>query len=299
MMKTIGEVNLKGIQKIKSGKVREMFLLEENLLIVTTDRISAFDYVLPSLIPYKGILLNQISIFWFNYLKNVIDNHLVETNFDNFPERLKEFEDVLKDRSVIVKKADVFPIECVVRGYITGSAWEEYTKTGMLGDYKLPSNLKFCDRLPEPIFTPTTKETSGHDISLTISQAKNKFGSELIDFLKDKSIEIYKNASKYALDKGIIIADTKFEFGRFEGKIILVDEVLTPDSSRFWFLEDYRPGIQQKSFDKQFLRDYLLSSDWDRNSTPPALPEDIILKTSERYITAYERIVGKKFNPGN
>jgi phosphoribosylaminoimidazole-succinocarboxamide synthase len=297
-MKTIGEVELKGIQKIKSGKVREMFLLGENLLIVTTDRISAFDYVLPSLIPYKGILLNQISIFWFNYLKNVIDNHLVETNFDNFPERLKEFEDVLRDRSVIVKKADVFPIECVVRGYITGSAWEEYTKTGMLGGYKLPRNLKFCEKLPEPIFTPTTKETSGHDISLTISQAKNKFGSELIDFLEEKSIEIYKNASKYALDKGIIIADTKFEFGRFEGKIILVDEVLTPDSSRFWFLEDYKPGTQQKSFDKQFLRDYLLSSDWDRNSTPPALPEDIILKTSERYITAYERIVSKKFNPG-
>ncbi len=297
MIKTIGEVELRGIQKIKSGKVREMFLLGENLLIVTTDRISAFDYVLPSLIPYKGILLNQISIFWFNYLKNVIDNHLVESDFDNFPEKLKEFEDILRDRSVIVKKADVFPIECVVRGYITGSAWEEYIKTGMLGGYKLPGSLKFCEKLPEPIFTPTTKETSGHDISLTISQAKNKFGSELIDFLEKKSIEIYKSASKYALDKGIIIADTKFEFGIFEGKIILIDEVLTPDSSRFWFLEDYKPGTQQKSFDKQFLRDYLLFSDWDRNSTPPPLPEDIILKTSERYITAYERIVGKKFNP--
>ena len=297
MIKTIGEVELRGIQKIKSGKVREMFLLGENLLIVTTDRISAFDYVLPSLIPYKGILLNQISIFWFNYLKNVIDNHLVESDFDNFPEKLKEFEDILRDRSVIVKKADVFPIECVVRGYITGSAWEEYIKTGMLGGYKLPRNLKFCEKLPEPIFTPTTKETSGHDISLTISQAKNKFGSELIDFLEEKSIEIYNSASKYALDKGIIIADTKFEFGIFEGKIILIDEVLTPDSSRFWFLEDYKPGTQQKSFDKQFLRDYLLFSDWDRNSTPPPLPEDIILKTSERYITAYERIVGKKFNP--
>jgi len=297
VIKTIGEVELRGIQKIKSGKVREMFLLGENLLIVTTDRISAFDYVLPSLIPYKGILLNQISIFWFNYLKNVIDNHLVESDFDNFPEKLKEFEDILRDRSVIVKKADVFPIECVVRGYITGSAWEEYIKTGMLGGYKLPGSLKFCEKLPEPIFTPTTKETSGHDISLTISQAKNKFGSELIDFLEKKSIEIYKSASKYALDKGIIIADTKFEFGIFEGKIILIDEVLTPDSSRFWFLEDYKPGTQQKSFDKQFLRDYLLFSDWDRNSTPPPLPEDIILKTSERYITAYERIVGKKFNP--
>ena len=297
MIKTIGEVELRGIQKIKSGKVREMFLLGENLLIVTTDRISAFDYVLPPLIPYKGILLNQISIFWFNYLKNVIDNHLVESDFDNFPEKLKEFEDILRDRSVIVKKADVFPIECVVRGYITGSAWEEYIKTGMLGGYKLPGSLKFCEKLPEPIFTPTTKETSGHDISLTISQAKNKFGSELIDFLEEKSIEIYNSASKYALDKGIIIADTKFEFGIFEGKIILIDEVLTPDSSRFWFLEDYKPGTQQKSFDKQFLRDYLLFSDWDRNSTPPPLPEDIILKTSERYITAYERIVGKKFNP--
>jgi phosphoribosylaminoimidazole-succinocarboxamide synthase len=293
-MKSVGNVDIGNIQKIKSGKIREMFSLGEDLLIVTTDRISAFDYILPSLIPYKGILLNKISNFWFGYLSDVIENHLLETMFDNFPEELKKYGNVLKDRSVLVKKANIYPIECVVRGYITGSAWEEYKKSGRIGDLVLPENLKFAGKLPEPIFTPTTKEDSGHDIAITTSEAKNIFGTEVVEYLQKKSIELYKKASRHALEKGIIIADTKFEFGNFEDRIILVDEVLTPDSSRFWYLDEYKPGMQQKSMDKQFVRDYLLESDWDRNSVPPELPEDIIGKTVKRYVEAYEKITGEK-----
>jgi phosphoribosylaminoimidazole-succinocarboxamide synthase len=295
-MKLVGNVELENIKKIKSGKIREMFSLGDMLLIVTTDRISAFDYILPSLIPGKGILLNQISIFWFNYLSDIIENHLLETEFENFPKELKKYKEILKGRSVLVKKANIYPIECVVRGYITGSAWEEYKVSGKVGDFILPENLKFADKLPEPIFTPTTKEVSGHDLAITLSKAKKIFGTEVIGQLQDKSIELYKKASQYALKKGIIIADTKFEFGNFDDRIIIADEVLTPDSSRFWFLEEYVPGQQQKSMDKQFVRDYLLKSTWDRNSVPPELPEDIINHTSQRYIHAYEKITGKKFN---
>jgi phosphoribosylaminoimidazole-succinocarboxamide synthase len=292
-MNSVGNIDLGNLKKLKSGKVREMFAVDDMLLIVTTDRISAFDYILPSLIPGKGILLNKISNFWFTYLSGVIENHLIETNFDNFPEDLKKYGELLKDRSVLVKKADIYPIECVVRGYITGSAWEEYSKSGKIGDLVLPKDLEFAGKLPEPIFTPTTKEDSGHDLSITINEAKKMFGSELVEHLQKKSIELYKKASQYALEKGIIIADTKFEFGKYNNNIILADEVLTPDSSRFWYLDEYKPGSQQKSLDKQFVRDYLLASDWDRNSVPPKLPEDIIEKTAKRYLEAYEKITGK------
>jgi len=295
-MKLVGNVELDNIPKIKSGKVREMFSLGDKILIVTTDRVSAFDYILPSLIPDKGIILNKISNFWFNYLSDIIENHLVETDFDNFPKELKKYKEILKGRSVIVKKANIYPLECVARGYITGSAWEEYKKDGKVGDIILPENLKFADKLPEPIFTPTTKEVSGHDIVITINKAKKIFGTEVVEYLKEKSIELYKKANQYALDKGVIIADTKFEFGNINDKIIIVDEALTPDSSRFWFKDEYIPGQQQKSMDKQFLRDYLLNSNWDRNSIPPKLPEDIIIRTSQRYIEAYEKIIGEKFN---
>jgi phosphoribosylaminoimidazole-succinocarboxamide synthase len=229
-------------------------------------------------------------------LKDVIENHLLETEFDNFPEELKKYSEILKYRSVIVKKADIYPIECVVRGYITGSAWDEYSKNGKIGDLVLPENLEFAGKLQEPIFTPTTKEDSGHDKAITIREAKNIFGIEIVEYLQKKSIELYKKASKHALEKGIIIADTKFEFGNFNDNIILVDEVLTPDSSRFWYLDEYKPGMQQKSMDKQFVRDYLLASDWDRNSVPPKLPEDIINKTVKRYLEAYEKITGQKIN---
>ena len=295
-MKTIGSIEIKGLKKIKTGKVREVFETGENLLIVTTDRISAFDYVLPSLIPYKGILLNQISLFWFNYLNNKAENHIVESDFDRFPGELRNYEEILKGRSVIVKKLDILPVECIVRGYITGSAWNEYQNTGKVGDEVLPADLQFCAKFPEPIFTPTTKESEGHDMPLGFKEAADRLGKETMELIRNKSIDIYKSASDYAINRGIIIADTKFEFGLLNGNIILADEVLTPDSSRFWFKDDYKVGKSQKSFDKQFLRDYLLSSSWDRNSVPPELPEEIILKTSERYITAYENLVGKKFN---
>ena len=294
-MKSVGNVDLGNLQKLKSGKVREMFPMGDRLLIVTTDRISAFDYILPSLIPGKGILLNKIANFWFGYLSDIIENHLIETNFDNFPKELKTYRNILKDRSVLVKKANIYPIECVVRGYITGSAWEEYKKSGKIGDLVLPKNLEFASKLPEPIFTPTTKEVSSHDMAITINKAKKIFGTEVVEYLEKKSIELYIKASQHALKKGLIIADTKFEFGNYNDRIILVDEVLTPDSSRFWYLDEYKPGIQQKSMDKQFVRDYLLASDWDRDSIPPKLPEDIISKTAKRYREAYEKITGEKF----
>jgi len=295
-MKLVGDIEIKNLEKLRSGKVREMFGFDSEILIVTTDRISAFDFVLPTLIPLKGIILNKISIFWFNYLKGIIDNHLVEVEFEKFPKFLKRHKDVLSGRSVIAKRVKIYPIECVVRGYITGSGWEEYKKTGMIGDLKLPPNLLKCGRLPEAIFTPTTKEVSGHDLTITINKAKKIFGAGTIDFIKKKSIELYLKASEYALRQGIIIADTKFEFGvTDDDKIILADEVLTPDSSRFWPLDDYMPGRDQESFDKQYVRDYLLGTDWDRKSIPPPLPSDVVKKTSSTYISAYEKIVGEKF----
>ncbi len=295
-MKPVGDIEIKGLEKLRSGKVREMFGFDGEILIVTTDRISAFDFILPTLIPMKGIILNNISIFWFNYLKGIIDNHLIEVDIEKFPKFLKRYKNILKGRSVIVKKVKIYPIECVVRRYITGSGWEEYKKTGMIGDLKLPSNLSKCDRLPEAIFTPTTKEISGHDVAITLNRAKKIFGAKTIDFLKEKSIELYLKASEYALRQGVIIADTKFEFGvTDDDNIILADEVLTPDSSRFWPLDDYMPGRDQKSFDKQYVRDYLLGTDWDRKSVPPPLPPDVVKKTSNTYISAYEKIVGEKF----
>ena len=291
----VGEVNLGSIEKIKSGKVREMFSFEDKILIVTTDRISAFDYILPSLIPFKGAVLNKISNFWFDFLKDIIPNHIIETEVKKFPGVFEDYDEILKDRSVLVKKADIYPIECVVRGYLAGSGWEEYKKTGSIGDTILPPGMKQCEILPEPVFTPTTKAEVGHDMLLTIKEAKNKFGSDIVDMLSNRSLELYKKAAKYALSRGIIIADTKFEFGSVDDDLILVDEVLTPDSSRFWPLEDYEPGRQQNSYDKQFVRDYLLGTDWDRNSIPPELPPDVVEKTSDRYITAYEKLIGKKF----
>jgi len=296
-MLLIGNVEIENLEKIKSGKVREMFAYEDKMVIVTTDRVSAFDYILPSLIPYKGIILNSISNFWFDHLKEVVNNHIIETDFENFPKFLKKYKNILKDRSVIVKKANIYPIECVVRGYITGSAWNEYKDSQKISDLELPKDLVLSSKLPEPIFTPTTKEVSGHDISITINKAKSIFGSEVIGYLQDKSIQLYTMAAEYAYNKGIIIADTKFEFGQIGDDIILVDEALTPDSSRFWLLDKYEPGRSQKSLDKQFLRDWLLESDWDRKSIPPELPQEVASKTSERYIMAYEQLLDKKFKP--
>lgn len=289
----VWETNLEKVPLLKRGKVRDIYDLGDKLLIVATDRISAFDVVLPTPIPYKGKILTQMSLFWFDFLKDIVDNHLITANLEEYPEVLKEYKETLAQRSMLVKKAKVLPVECIVRGYITGSAMKEYQKTGQVCGIPLPPGLKEADKLPEPIFTPSTKAEIGeHDINITYQEMEKLVGSEVAQFLKETSLKIYKKASEYAESRGIIIADTKFEFGIYEDKIILVDEVLTPDSSRFWPKDEYQPGKPQKSFDKQFIRDWLKSISWDPQN-PPTIPEDIVLKTREKYLEALYRLTGK------
>ncbi|MFQ5965805.1 MAG: phosphoribosylaminoimidazolesuccinocarboxamide synthase [Candidatus Scalinduaceae bacterium] len=276
------------------GKVRDIYEINDKLLIVATDRISAFDYILPNGIPYKGKVLTRLSEFWFKYIGNLTENHLITTAIEGIDKLKKEDTDVLRDRSMLVKKVDVIPIECVVRGYLAGSGWKEYKENGTICKIKLPANLKECDKLPEPIFTPATKATTGHDENISFEEAAKIIGKELAEELKQKSIEIYTKASEYALTKGIIISDTKFEWGKYGDKILLIDEVLTPDSSRFWPMETYSPGRSQPSFDKQFVRDYLETSGWDKNSPPPSLPEEIIQTTSKKYLEAYAKLTGEE-----
>ncbi|HNS32579.1 MAG TPA: phosphoribosylaminoimidazolesuccinocarboxamide synthase [bacterium] len=282
------------VKKIYSGKVRDIFELQDgNILMVATDRISAFDYILPTPIPEKGIILTQMSIFWFEYLKKIIDNHIVEKDFDKFPETIRK-NPFLRNRSIIVKKAERIPVECVVRGYLAGSGWKEYKETGMVCGISLPGNLKEGSRIPEPIFTPATKEDIGkHDMNISFSETEKIVGKERAAILREKSVLLYKEASAYALNKGIIIADAKFEFGIYDKKLILIDELFTPDSSRFWEVQKYREGIPQESLDKQYIRNYLLSTDWDRNSLPPSLPEEVVQKTIEKYKNIYQLITGK------
>jgi phosphoribosylaminoimidazole-succinocarboxamide synthase len=289
MIKTIGKVNLRGIKKFKSGKVREVFDLDKYFLIVATDRISAFDYVLPTLIPEKGKVLNKLSVFWFNQTKNIIENHFITDNINEYPDELKEFKNIIEGRSMLVKKAMPIEVECVARGYIAGSLWKEYKESGVVAGEKI-ENLKQGDKFPTPIFTPATKSQSGHDINISYEQVKEMIGQDDAEFVKNKSIELYKFAHDYASKCGIILADTKFEFGRMDERIILIDEIFTPDSSRFWDPKLYKPGSSQVSFDKQFVRDYLLSTDWDRNSPPPKLPPDIVEKTVKRYKEALKRL---------
>ena len=279
-----------------SGKVREIYEVDDNLLIVATDRISAFDSVIPNGIPYKGKVLTHLSEFWFKHIGDLTENHLITTAIEGI-DKLKE-EDValLRGRSMLVKKVEVVPIECVVRGYLAGSGWKEYKESGTVCKIKLPANLKESEKLPEPIFTPSTKATSGHDENISFEEVVKIIGKELAEELKQKSIEIYKKASEYALTRGIIICDTKFEWGKYENKVILIDEVLTPDSSRFWPQEDYSPGKSQPSFDKQFVRDYLESSGWDKNPPPPSLPEEIVQTTSKKYLEAYGKLTGKELS---
>ena len=279
----------------KKGKVRDVYEFEDYLLLVVTDRISAFDYVLEDPIPYKGICLTQISKFWFEFFKDIIPNHIVSTDVYEFPNDLKEFSEILMGRSMLVKKADIFPIECIVRGYISGSAWKSYMKNGKICSYSLPKGLRESDKLDEPLFTPSTKADTGHDINISFDEMKKLIGDEPAEKLKDFSLKIYNIASDYALKKGIIIADTKFEFGRYNDEIILVDEILTPDSSRFWPADLYEPGKSQPSFDKQFVRDYLSNTGWDKNSPPPRIPENVINETQSKYQEAFERITGEKF----
>jgi phosphoribosylaminoimidazole-succinocarboxamide synthase len=289
----VKETNLKDLNFIKKGKVRDIYDLDDSILLIATDRISAFDFVLPSVIPCKGIVLNMISLFWFDFFKDNVQNHLIYSDIDEFPENIRKYGDELKGRAVIVKKLKPLPFEIIVRGYITGSGWKSYKKNREISGIKLPDGLKESEKFPEPIFTPTTKADEGHDMPVSIDDMKNVLGNEMTEKIKEKAIEIYNKAAKYAMEKGIIIADTKFEFAVEEGELILIDEVLTPDSSRFWPLNEYQPGKTQNSFDKQFVRNFLLNSSWDRKNVPPPLPEDIITRTSNLYKEIYNLLTGK------
>ena len=276
-----------------SGKVRDVYRLDGQLLFVATDRISAFDYVLASGIPHKGKVLTQLSLFWFDFLKNIVPNHVVTTNVDQYPAAVRQYRDQLVGRSMVVVNAEMFPVECVVRGYVSGSAWKEYKQSGAVCGIKLPVGLKESDKLPEPIFTPATKAASGHDENIPFSEMVKLVGHEDAEKLRDYTLRIYKAASEYAATKGIIIADTKFEFGRSAAGIILADEVLTPDSSRFWPADKYQPGRAQDSFDKQYVRDYLESIQWNKQPPAPGLPPEVAQRTSEKYLEAYRLLTGR------
>jgi len=289
MENAIASIDIPGVKKLKSGKVREVFDLDDQLLIFATDRISAFDYILPTLIPKKGEILTQLSIFWFDATKDIIDNHFITDHVDTYPEVLKDYKDVLRGRSMLVKKAELIEVECVARGYIAGSAWNEYEKTGIVGGVAF-SNLRKGDKLPHALFTPATKSFSGHDINISFEEMIKSVPEKDAEFVKHKTVELYKFAHDFALERGIVIADTKFEFGRLDDRIILIDEIFTPDSSRFWDKELYDKDRSLIAFDKQFVRDYLLGTDWDRNSEPPELPLDIVEKTYERYREALKRL---------
>jgi len=277
-----------------SGKVRDVYSLDNNhLLFVATDRISAFDYVLATGIPQKGRVLTQMSVFWFEFLRDTVPNHMVTTDTNRYPAVLRKYADQLRGRSMLVYRAEMFPVECVVRGYISGSAWKEYKTSGAVCGIQLPQGLKESDQLPEPIFTPATKATSGHDENISFEQMAKLIGADLSTQLRDVSLAIYKKASDYARQRGVIIADTKFEFGRTAAGITLADEVLTPDSSRFWPADKYQPGKAQESFDKQYVRDYLEEIRWNKQPPAPALPAEVARKTSEKYLEAYRQITGR------
>src|SRR5271156_3804885 len=291
---TVLKLELPGIKKLKSGKVREVFDLGDNYLFVASDRISAFDVIMPNGIPRKGEVLTQISYFWFAQTESFQPNHLLSRANDPLPENLKPFADKIACRSMIVKRAQPLAIECVVRGYLAGSGWKEYQKSQTVCGIKLPSGLKESSELPEPIFTPATKAETGHDENISFAEAAKIVGDEIAEQARAASLKIYNFARDYARKRGIIIADTKFEFGLSDGKLILIDEMLTPDSSRFWPADKYQPGRGQPSFDKQFVRDYLETLDWDKTPPGPKLPDDVVAKTSATYLEAYERLTGKK-----
>ncbi len=279
------------------GKVRDLYDLGDKLLLVASDRISAFDYILEDEIPYKGQVLTQLSCFWFDLLSDVTDNHLISADVADLPERFKPYADDLAGRFMLVKKADMFPIECIVRGYLTGSGLKDYQRTGAVCGIKLPEGLVNSSKLPEAIFTPSTKAAIGdHDENISFERTAEIIGADNAAAIRDLTLKVYNRAAEHAHERGIIIADTKFEFGVVDGKIILGDEVLTPDSSRFWAVDTYKVGEEQPSFDKQFVRNWL-NANWDRTGNPPHLPADVIKKTSEKYIQAYEKITGKTFVP--
>ena len=294
----VSRTDFKNLHLKGRGKVRDIYDLGDRLLIVATDRISAFDVVMPNPIPDKGKVLTQLSKFWFDMTKGIVPNHIISTDVRDFPEECRPYQEILRDRSMLVVKAQPLPIECVVRGYLSGSGWEEYRKTGEVCGIQLPKGLAESSKLEEPIFTPATKEEIGlHDENITFERVETIVGKELAQRLKFLSLAIYKKARDFAEGKGILIADTKMEFGVKDGRLLLIDELFTPDSSRFWPKDDYRPGGSQKSFDKQFLRDYLLSIHWDKTPPAPELPEEIIQKTRGKYLEAYERIMGRPLTP--
>jgi len=293
-MSPLLRIDLPGIKKLKSGKVRDVFELENNLLFVATDRISAFDCVMPNGIPRKGEVLTQLSHFWFDQTESIVPNHRLAKADDPLPPELKSFEAQLARRTMIVKKAQPLPIECVVRGYLSGSGWKEYRTSQMVCGIKLPAGLVESSELPEPIFTPATKAETGHDINISFEETAQRIGKDTAERVRGLSLEIYWRVRDYARKRGIIIADTKFEFGWHEGELLLIDEALTPDSSRFWPADQYRAGGPQPSFDKQFVRDYLETLSWNKTPPAPALPADVVTRTQEKYLEAYRRLTGRE-----
>jgi len=292
----IKETEFSELKLLKRGKVRDMYDLGDSLLMIATDRLSAFDVVMPDPIPDKGIILTQISLFWFEMMQSMVANHVIISDVDEFPSICQPYADVLRGRSIVIKKAEPLPVECVVRGYISGSGWKSYQESGSICGIRLPEDLQESDRLPEPIFTPATKaEIGDHDINIDFAEMTNIIGSELAQKVKTLSLEIYQKGAEFAAERGIIIADTKFEFGKVDDDVILIDEVLTPDSSRFWPQETYLPGGAQKSYDKQYLRDYLLTLDWDKTPPGPSLPDEVIQKTRQKYLDALTQLTGSSF----
>jgi phosphoribosylaminoimidazole-succinocarboxamide synthase len=289
------ESSLPGVERVGRGKVRDIYAVgNDRLLIVATDRISAFDVVLPTPIPRKGEVLTQLSLFWFDFLKDVVPNHLITAKVDEYPENLKQYRDQLEGRSMLVKKLEMFPVECVARGYVVGSGWKDYQRTGAICGISLPTGLRECGKLPEAIFTPATKAETGHDENISIAQAGEIIGADWADRLKNLTIDIYDRASQHGLACGLIIADTKLEFGLLDGQIVLGDEVLTPDSSRYWPLELYQPGRAQESYDKQYVRDYLETLDWNKTPPGPELPDEVVENTSAKYLEAYFTLTGRE-----
>jgi len=293
------ETRLEGLTPFRRGKVRDLYEVGDHLLIVATDRISAFDYVLASGIPDKGAVLNQLSAFWFNLMTDIVPHHVVTTDPDEYPEAARRHAGVLRGRSMLVRRSRPLPIECVVRGYLSGSGWKEYLRTGRICGIALPAGLRESDRLPTPIFTPSTKAESGHDVNITEAEAGAIVGPTLIAELRELSLQVYSRGARHAEDLGIIVADTKFEFGLADGmglgeRLLLIDEVLTPDSSRFWPADTYRPGGAQPSYDKQYVRDYLEQIGWNKQPPAPALPPDVVSHTREKYVEAFHRLTGRE-----
>jgi phosphoribosylaminoimidazole-succinocarboxamide synthase len=295
MIQPVSETEFPEFNLLKRGKVRDVYELDTYLLMVATDRISAFDVVMPDPVPDKGIILTQISLFWFAIMQPLVENHVIATDVEQYPAVCRPYADILRGRSMLVKKAQPLPIECIVRGYISGSGWKDYRETGAVCGISLPEGLKESEKLPEPIFTPSTKAELGeHDINIGFDEAVRRIGQPQAEKIRDLSLAIYKKGADLAAERGIIIADTKFEFGQIDDDIILIDEILTPDSSRFWPKESYRPGGAQKSYDKQFVRDYLNSLDWDKKAPGPPLPEAVVTKTRQKYLDALTQLTGSR-----